>query len=154
MYIKIDLLCFLKKNSPLLWSNYHTICIVHVKWMKGRFFSGSRVPSSSLRVFRKLTGIGFSVSLRWPNYENRGFSFSEIIPNNIRNWRLLKPSNTRLCRVSYCSPSSCPPPTAIKVFFYQFCDVAKMVIIYIKEDLAKYGYKLDMEIKNIISIFL
>jgi hypothetical protein len=72
----------------------------------------------------------------------------------------LKQSNTRLCRVSSRRlPTAvllhAPHPPPSRFFFYQFCDVAKMLIIYIyKEDLAKYGYKLDMENKIIISIFL
>jgi hypothetical protein len=42
-----------------------------------------------------------------------------------------------------------PPTTPLRVFFYQFCDVAKMVIVYIKKRRFshKYGYQLDMEIK-------
>jgi hypothetical protein len=48
------------------------------------FFSGSRVPSSSLRVFRKLDGIGFSFSLHLSNHENRWFSLLNPKPKHLK----------------------------------------------------------------------
>jgi predicted site-specific integrase-resolvase len=41
------------------------------------------------------------------------------------------------------------------VFFFQFFDVTEVVIIH-KDDLARFGYRLDMKVEKIqnISIFL
>ncbi len=46
-------------------------------------------------------------------------------------------------------------PTTSDFFVFQFCDVAKVVMIHI-EDLAKFGYKLNMKIETFkhISRFL